>query len=293
MRRTDSIQVEGRVYHRNPEVDRFQIPLSELGALRMVDVPAHSHLEVLGIPMPPAEFEPEVWIVNGGETASDEQLSIYGGASIPVTPDTAMQAVARLRRAFPALHPYDTRRNPKFSVEDFANRGLKADAFLSLSFEGHGETTVRAALEPFISAFRRLSVPDVQVFICHASEDKDVVRMLVEFITVQGASVWLDEREIKVGDSIVAKISEGIDRASHLVVVLSKHSAAKPWVVKELSSALMRQLGQRSISVLPLRLDDTPLPALLVDVRYADCRTDVQRGFRELLDSVLRYPQDA
>ncbi len=111
-------------------------------------------------------------------------------------------------------------------MEDFAKRGLKAHAFLSLNFEGQGETTVRASLEPFISAFRRLSLPDVHVFICHASEDKDVVRMLAEFITEQGASVWLDERDIKVGDSIVAKINEGIGSASHLVVVLSKHSAA-------------------------------------------------------------------
>jgi hypothetical protein len=88
-------------------------------------------------------------------------------------------------------------------------------------------------------------------------------------------------------DSIVEKISSGIESATHLVVVLSKSSVTKPWVVKELSSALMRQLAQQSISILPLRLDDAPLPPLLCDVRYADCRNNTQHGFKELLDAIL------
>ena len=130
MSNANTIKIDGRIYCRNPEVDRFQVPLTELSSLRMVDIPANSHLEVLEIPMPPAEFEPEVWLVNNGE-----DLCIYGGASIPVTPETAMRATARLRRAFPPLHPYDSRRNPQITVEDFANRGLKAHIFLSLSFQ--------------------------------------------------------------------------------------------------------------------------------------------------------------
>jgi hypothetical protein len=194
MSRANTIKIDGRIYRRNIEVDRFQVPLTELGSLRMVDIPANSHLEVLGIPMPPAEFEPEVWLMNDGQ-----DLCIYGGASIPVTPDTAMRAAARLGRAFPPIHPYDSRRNPQISVEDFANRGLKAHIFLNLSFQDRGEILVREALEPFISGFRRLSLPDVHVFICHASEDKDFVRTLADFVDHHGASVWLDEREIRVG----------------------------------------------------------------------------------------------
>ena len=143
------------------------------------------------------------------------------------------------------------------------------------------------AIEPFVSAFRRLRAPDARVFLCHASEDKPFVRTLAHFIADHGAEVWLDEHEIKVGDSIVEQISLGIAGASHLVVVLSKHSVAKPWVTKELSSALMRQLGERSISILPIRLDDSVLPILLADIKYADCRSAVDHGFRELLAAIL------
>lgn len=288
MTRSDSIRIGDRVYHRNWQVDRFQIPLEELGDLRMCDIPPHSHLEVLGIPMPPAEFEPEVRIVNGGDDADNEFISVYGGASIPVTYESAHLAVARLQRAFPGPPAYWAGNDiPRISVENWANRGLKANVYLGPTFKGRADTTVRAALEPFITGFRRLSMPDIHVFICHASEDKPIVRQLSDFISARGPAVWLDEREIMVGDSIVDKVGQGIADASHLVVVLSRHSVSKPWVAKELSSALMRQLRNQSVAVLPLRVDDADVPVLLADVRYADGRTDIQRGFQELLDAMV------
>src|SRR5438874_1747067 len=38
------IQVSGRIYKRNPEVDRYQIDIHELDELRMCDIPPQSHL---------------------------------------------------------------------------------------------------------------------------------------------------------------------------------------------------------------------------------------------------------
>lgn len=284
---SNCIYIGGRVYHRNPEVDRFQIDFKDLGELQMADIPAHSHLEVLGIQMPKSEFECEMWVVNGGDESSDEYLSVYGGASTAVTSETSSYALARLKRAFSDTHPLGNKQNPEFSVENFADRGLVAHAFLNLNLKGHGETTVRTAIEPFVSGFHRLCMPDICMFICHASEDKPIVRRFAEFIQYHGVAVWLDEREIKVGESIIEKVSEGIESATHLIIFLSANSVTKPWVTKELSSALMRQLGQRSISILPLRIDESPLPILLSDIKYADCRVNIEKGFRDLLDAVL------
>ena len=281
-----TIRIEDRVYRRNPDVDRFQIALDELGDLRMIDIPAHSHLEVLGI-QPIVGVDSEMWLVNCGDDGSDECLSVYGGASISVTPETGRHAAARLRRAFPDTLVPGASRHPQISVEDFAGRGLIAHVFLNLEFKGEGETLVRDAIAPFVLGFRRLALPDAKAFICHASEDKPVVRRLAEFVEQKGAGVWLDEREIKVGDSIVQKVSEGLENVSHLIVVLSAHSVAKPWVARELSAALMRQLAQRSITVLPLRLDQAPLPVLLSDIKYADCRSSLEAGFKELVDAML------
>jgi hypothetical protein len=48
------------------------------------------------------------------------------------------------------------------------------------------------------------------VFLSHSSKDKTVVRELAARLQRDGARVWLDEEQIKPGDSIPAKIEESV-----------------------------------------------------------------------------------
>ena len=70
-----------------------------------------------------------------------------------------------------------------------------------------------------------------KVFVSHASEDKD--RFVVEFarrLRENGVDAWLDQWEMKPGDSLVDKIfEEGLKEARAVIVVLSKVSVQKPW----------------------------------------------------------------
>lgn len=63
---------------------------------------------------------------------------------------------------------------------------------------------------------------------------------------------WLDEAEIVWGDSIVAKIQEGLGRARFVIVVLSPSFLKKGWARKELRTALTLEIEGRSNFVLPL-----------------------------------------
>ena len=71
-----------------------------------------------------------------------------------------------------------------------------------------------------------------KVFVSHASEDKD--RFVVDFarrLRKDGVDAWLDQWEMKPGDSLVDKIfEEGLKEARAVIVVLSKVSVQKPWV---------------------------------------------------------------
>jgi hypothetical protein len=50
-----------------------------------------------------------------------------------------------------------------------------------------------------------------EVFISHASEDKDgFVRPLARALAQLGVSVWFDEFEIEIGDSISRSIDRGL-----------------------------------------------------------------------------------
>jgi len=73
------------------------------------------------------------------------------------------------------------------------------------------------------------------VFLSHASEDKDAVaRPLAKLLEFHGLKVWYDETELKIGDNLVAKISEGISASRFGILILSKAFFAKQWTKHEL-----------------------------------------------------------
>ena len=158
----------------------------------------------------------------------------------------------------------------------------------SKNFTREENPILRQAIKPFIERFKSLlKARDLLLFICHASEDKAFVDELASAIDRNGFDVWYDKREIKVGESIVERISDGLDSATHLLVVLSKSAISKPWVKRELSSSLMKQLGSNSIRVIPLLREDCALPALLSDIKYADFRKDFDNGLQEMFEGIL------
>lgn len=107
-----------------------------------------------------------------------------------------------------------------------------------------------------------------KAFICHTSKDHDFVLKLAERLKSDGIDVWIDDWEMKVGDSIVGKVNEGLSESNFLLAVISDNSINSVWVKKELSSTHMRQLSKNDIIILPVLLDFDPknLPPLLQDI---------------------------
>jgi len=159
--------------------------------------------------------------------------------------------------------------------------------FYSLEFDGKGQTVLKEAIAPIAAALKRLESPDAHLFICHASEDKAKAHALATALRTLGAAVWLDAWEIRVGDSIVQKIDSALSSVTHLALLLSRNSCQKPWVLKEFSAALMRQLSDRSVSVLPVPLEDCTIPAILADIHYADCRESLADGVAQLEEALF------
>lgn len=82
---------------------------------------------------------------------------------------------------------------------------------------------------------------EYDVFISHASEDKDeVVRPLVHALQTNGLRVWYDEFEMKIGDSLRRKIDKGLVNSKFGVVVLSKDFIKKGWTNYELDGIITK-----------------------------------------------------
>lgn len=95
------------------------------------------------------------------------------------------------------------------------------------------------------------------VFISHASEDKDeLVRPLAIALREEGLSVWYDEFELKIGDSLRQKIDKGLAKSRFGIVVLSKSFIKKGWTNYELDGIVTRVVSGEQV-LLPIWHDIT------------------------------------
>lgn len=108
------------------------------------------------------------------------------------------------------------------------------------------------------------------IFLSHTSIDKPFVRKLAADLRNNGHTVWIDEAEINIGDSLISKIREGLDAADYIAVVLSKASVQSEWVKKELEIASTKEIKSKKKIVLPLIIENVDLPGFLEGKLYGD-----------------------
>ena len=90
------------------------------------------------------------------------------------------------------------------------------------------------------------------VFISHASEDKDeVVRPLAHALQAGGLKVWYDEFELKIGDSLRRKIDIGLAKSRFGVIVFSKVFLTKGWTNYELDGLVTKSVNGEQV-LLPI-----------------------------------------
>ena len=123
-------------------------------------------------------------------------------------------------------------------------------------------------------------------FISHSAKDKPFVRRLAADLVANGVKVWIDEQRTLVGDSVPEKIAQGLAESDFFLLVVSQSSVGSSWVKKELSSALVHEIERRTVTVLPIKLDDAEMPDSIRDKLYADFRGSYDDGLGRLLQSI-------
>lgn len=129
-----------------------------------------------------------------------------------------------------------------------------------------------------------------RTFISYSSQDRFVARRIAYDLQSRGIEVWMDEFEILPGDSIVEKIAEGIRTSEYLIVLISKNSVGSSWVRKEFEMAFERNREASERRLIPVRVDDTPVPPYLAGVQYVDLRPDYSAAIERLANTLLERP---
>src|SRR5438067_604294 len=128
----------------------------------------------------------------------------------------------------------------------------------------------------------------IVAFLSHSSADKVFARRLAADLTAQGITIWLDEENILVGDSITEKIGQGLAQSDFFLIVLSANALASEWLKKELNQALIAEVEKRKVHILPVRIDASEIPPLLKDKHFADFAKSYTEGFEKLLTAMKR-----
>lgn len=136
------------------------------------------------------------------------------------------------------------------------------------------------------------SARKLKVFLCHASQDKLIVRDLYRRLAAESwIDPWLDEEKLLPGHNWDMEIEKAIEVADAVIVFLSNNSVSKEgYVQRELRFVLdvADSKPEEMIFVIPLRLDDCPRPRRLrrwhsVDYFPADLR---KATYKRLLESL-------
>lgn len=127
------------------------------------------------------------------------------------------------------------------------------------------------------------------VFICHASEDKDeVARPLAETLGKAGLRVWYDEFTLLLGDSLRRKIDEGLVKSRYGIVIISPIFFKKDWTQKELDGLFARERNGVKV-VLPVwhrvGAEDVARYSPMLSDRVA---VSTKEGLEKVVSEVLR-----
>jgi hypothetical protein len=136
------------------------------------------------------------------------------------------------------------------------------------------------------------------VFISHASEDKSTVaRPLAEALKRAGVRVWLDEHELKIGDSLSEKIDNGLSESQFGVVILSPAFLEKHWPRKELSGLRAREEdGQKVILPVWHNVDKsmiTQFSPILADVLAVNTNESIGYVAQKIIEVIFTPTSDS
>lgn len=105
-----------------------------------------------------------------------------------------------------------------------------------------------------------------EVFISHASENKDRVRKLIPYLNGKSMSVWFDEYSIKGGEKLYDRIKSGMEESTVIVFWVSREFLTSSWCREEMSMAADMELKQ--IYIIDEDVDHNELKREILDYKF-------------------------
>lgn len=135
------------------------------------------------------------------------------------------------------------------------------------------------------------------VFLSYSRVDQEWANRIMRALEEQGLAVWIDDRQIRPGELVVAALERGIAECGSVALIVSKASVQSGWVQEEYARAVELSKSE-AIQLIPVLIEETRMPGFLanrnyVDFRSADSASDFSAAIRRLVWGVTGARPDA
>lgn len=126
------------------------------------------------------------------------------------------------------------------------------------------------------------------IFLSHNYKDKTIVRKIAEILSNAFGieNVFYDEWSIQPGDSIIVKMSDGLEKCKFFFFFISKNSLNSKMVTLEWQTALRD--NNKGIRFIPVVLDnDAKIPIIITNFLHINlCNVGFDVAVRQMIDVV-------
>lgn len=122
---------------------------------------------------------------------------------------------------------------------------------------------------------------DNKIFFSYSRDNSEFVIELAKELREAGATIWLDQLDIKPGTRWDRSIEQALKSSNTLLIILSKSSVESHNVMDEVSYAL-----EENRIVVPVLLEECDIPFRLRRLQYADFTGDHDTGIKTLIKAL-------
>lgn len=126
----------------------------------------------------------------------------------------------------------------------------------------------------------------MKVFLSHSSADKPIVEKVWKVLTPNCS--WIDKADIDIGDIILEKISDGIQKCTEFILFWSEASSKSPWVRLELHMAFIKSMEEFGCKLRVVKLDNTDMPLYLKSFLYFNAEDSLEELPTTLLEMLQK-----
>jgi len=126
----------------------------------------------------------------------------------------------------------------------------------------------------------------IKVFVSYSTKDIAIVSRIVLELDNISIYTFFAAIDLRPGMDLVEWVGKNIDNSTHILLFWSKNASSSYWVKHEWQTAFNEKIKGKKI-IIPVILDDTPLPSLLRNIIYIDGRRGIDHVIEFLKMALL------